>query len=100
MWGIAWARIKGRGAREDRPREVLPLGLECPHCDRLHPTCTAAIEGQKGRPRAGDLSLCSHCGELSIFDVRGGALSLRRMTAGEERGLVGLASREEMGGAN
>lgn len=52
---------------------------KCPECGSVHDTATP-LEGESRRPKPGSISLCIHCGLVSLF---GEDLSRRPLTPDE-----------------
>jgi hypothetical protein len=56
----------------------------CPHCGMVHEVASN-IQPSKGKPEAGDVTLCIECGRWGLFDE---ALQLRKPTLDEMQGLA------------
>lgn len=55
-----------------------PHGLECPFCHKRLDAST--LIGKDGAPKAGHVTICMDCGEVSIYQGEDDRLSLRRPT--------------------
>jgi len=61
----------------------------CPHCRKTFPAPPPEIKNQMVEPNDGDVTLCTRCGEFSIFDEEASG-GIRRPNEFEARRLKAI----------